>query len=77
MHELRWHLFITWIYGLTDLGHGTEMEIKVVTRLGSCGTWTQIVFRFILPPTTKVVPIILMTIINGFSYASDPTLLSH
>jgi hypothetical protein len=65
------------LYGLTEFRRGTVMEIKVVTRLGSCGTWTQIVFGFVLPPTTKGFPVILMTIINGFSYASDPALLSH
>jgi hypothetical protein len=53
------------------------MEIKVVTRSGSCGTWTQIIFRFVLPPTIKGVPVILMTAINGFSYALDPTIMSH
>jgi hypothetical protein len=53
------------------------MTIKVVTRLGSCGTWTQIVFRFVLPLTTKGFSFILMNVINGFFYASNPALLSH
>jgi hypothetical protein len=41
------------IYGLTEFRRGIVMEIKVVTRLGSCGTWTQIAFIFVLPLTTK------------------------
>jgi hypothetical protein len=32
------------------------MEIKVVSRQGLCGTWTQIVSRFVLPSTTKGFP---------------------
>jgi len=73
----RWNLCVSWLYVLTKFRWGTVMEIKVVTRPGSCNTWTHIVFRFNLPLTTKRVPVILMIVINGLFYASDPRLLSH
>jgi hypothetical protein len=49
-------MFVYQLYGLTEFRWGTIIAIKVVTRLGLCGTWTHIVFKFVLPPTKKGSP---------------------
>jgi hypothetical protein len=55
-HEYRWHLRVSRLYGLNEFRRGTIIAIMVVTILVLCGTWTQIAFGSVLPPTKKGSP---------------------